>query len=438
MRRAFRQLARDRAGASAAMLAAALPALIGLAGLGAETGLWYGIKGQNQSAADAAALSAAHEVANAASPGAGALLSAASEAAAQNGYMGDAPAIAYPYSDQAVTNGVAVTLRQRQSSLLASLMLPSAAIATSAVAIVQVHDHPCVLALAPAGTGLEVSNAARLDLSGCSAAADSTDTAAINIRGQGGAIEGITLTTAGQIALSGQPANPFALPAEFMLRSQPLIGAAPVPDPYADALSHEVLVAGMPGAPAPANSWNASGSIRPGLYQGGMSFLPNAAIDLNPGIYYVVAGDFSVAAAASLTCSGCRGGAGVTIVLTSMTAGGTPPGNVQISPGAAVTLSAPASGVFSGVLFVRDALAPAGTPVPNPDSAFEGGSLMTLTGLLYLPGATVSFAGNPGALCTVLVAGQALVDGNSTFATSGCAAAGLAPLPAVNTSALAE
>ena len=42
--------------------AASITALIGFTGLGVETGLWYAMKRQNQSAADVAALSGAFEL----------------------------------------------------------------------------------------------------------------------------------------------------------------------------------------------------------------------------------------------------------------------------------------------------------------------------------------------------------------------------------------
>ena len=44
------------------IVAIALPALVGFGALGAETGLWYTLKLHNQSAADAAAISATYEV----------------------------------------------------------------------------------------------------------------------------------------------------------------------------------------------------------------------------------------------------------------------------------------------------------------------------------------------------------------------------------------
>ena len=54
---------RDRRGAVAVAVAVLLPVLIGFAGLGVEVGWWFWIQRQNQSAADAAAISAALEIA---------------------------------------------------------------------------------------------------------------------------------------------------------------------------------------------------------------------------------------------------------------------------------------------------------------------------------------------------------------------------------------
>src|SRR5438270_13489076 len=60
---AIRQLIRDRRGAVAIMLAIALSAIIGFAGLGSEVAAWYFTTRSMQSAASAAAASAAAELA---------------------------------------------------------------------------------------------------------------------------------------------------------------------------------------------------------------------------------------------------------------------------------------------------------------------------------------------------------------------------------------
>src|SRR5690242_2254068 len=56
------RLASDTRGVTLALVAAAISALIGFTGLGVETGLWYAMKRQIQSAADVAALSGALEL----------------------------------------------------------------------------------------------------------------------------------------------------------------------------------------------------------------------------------------------------------------------------------------------------------------------------------------------------------------------------------------
>src|SRR6516165_7839368 len=106
---AVAQFSCDERGASAMVVAIALPGLIGFGALGAETGAWYTIKLRNQAAADAAAVSAAYEVIAGKTEIVSELTPAASESATRNGYTGITPAVLYPYSDSVVSNGVAVT-----------------------------------------------------------------------------------------------------------------------------------------------------------------------------------------------------------------------------------------------------------------------------------------------------------------------------------------
>src|SRR5258708_8546302 len=59
-----RRLWHDTRGVTVVLVALTISALIGFVGLGVETGLWYTIQRQNQTAADFAALSGAYEIAN--------------------------------------------------------------------------------------------------------------------------------------------------------------------------------------------------------------------------------------------------------------------------------------------------------------------------------------------------------------------------------------
>jgi hypothetical protein len=424
------------------MVAITLPVLIGFAALGAETGLWYTIKRQNQTAADAAAISAAYEVA-AYEVIAGKtimtsdLAPAAHEAATQNGYTGTTTAVVHPYSDGIVSNGVAVTLQQTQPGLLASLFLPSVTIATKAVAVIKILDNPCVLALATTGIDIQVFTFASLDVLNCSIAANSTGKSAIDIYDNTGSITAATLVTPGEVSFQGNPIDPAAPPPEFALTSRPMIGTPSVADPYAGTLTHAFLTSSIPAKPVPRHSWNETRTIYPDLYDKGMSFGPRAVIDMMPGVYYVTNGNFSVASGATVRCTTCSGAYGVTIVLTTTQATGTV-GNVQISLGATVTLGAPNSGTFSGLLFIQDPLAMSSGSTTPPDNALQGGPGMNLNGLLYFPNTTVGFDGNPSAVCTLLITNQLIIKGNSNFRISGCTSAGLTILPVVNTVALAE
>jgi Flp pilus assembly protein TadG len=431
---AITRISRDTGGASAAIVAIALPVLIGFGALGAETGVWFTIKLGNQSATDAAAIAAAYEVIAGKTNITTELTPAASEAALRDGYKGTTPAVIYPYSDTFVSNGIAVTLQQTVGALLASMFVTQVRVGTKAVAVIEVLDNPCILALGASGTDLEIQPSTHLGMPNCSAAANSIGASAIALYDSTSSITAATLITAGEVSLQGSPVDPTAPPPELVLASPAMIGTATVADPYAGTLTHAFLTAGMPTTSTGPHSWkNVTKTIYPGLYDKGMSFQANAVIDLIPGVYYVTNGNFSVSLGATVKCSTCTGANGVTIVLT--TNGGTVA--VQISPGATVSLQAPSSGRFSGILFVQDPLA-VSSGSTTPDNAFEAGASMKLTGLLYFPQTTVAFQGNPGAACALLVAKRVVIEGDSNFTTAGCSSAGLATLPIVNTIALAE
>src|SRR5215472_6691801 len=137
----LRRLLRDKRGLSAVTVAVSLPVLFGVAGLGIDTGLWYTIKRQNQSAADEV-IAGNTDVANNLTP-------AASEAAARNNYGGTTPVVTYPYNDAVVTGGVKVTLLQSQNAWCSSWFpaFTNFTIANEAVAGVNSLPTVCTLVL---------------------------------------------------------------------------------------------------------------------------------------------------------------------------------------------------------------------------------------------------------------------------------------------------
>jgi hypothetical protein len=272
------------------------------------------VKRRTQFAADAAAISAAHEMIAGRTDIGGQLTAAAIEAAEQNGYQGVTPVITYPYRDSMVEYGIAVTVQQT----LASTFLHDVTIVAKAVAVLEPLDNPCLLALAENGTGVEVNDSVSLELSGCSLAANSTSSVAIDIGPSVHSVTADTLLTPGEISFNGGPLDPTALPPEFVLTLPVMIGASDVKNPYARTLTHTFLSSDIPGSPEPTNTWNAvTETINSGLYDGGIFIGPGAVIDLTPGAYYVTNGNLSIASGATVTCKTCDSVSGVTIVLTT-------------------------------------------------------------------------------------------------------------------------
>jgi hypothetical protein len=270
----------------------------------------------------------------------------------------------------------------------------------------------------------------------CSIAANSTSESAIALDDSTSSLAAATLVTAGEVSLQRNPINPAAPPSEIALGSPARIGAPIVPDPYEGTLTHAFLTTGMPTVECapPSGSltvYNTGNCVFP---LPGLIVYSGNTVDLAPGTYWVN-GDLTVPPTGVLKCSTCDNvnGIGVTIILTTKTSN---IGYVAISD-ATFNLNAPSSGQFSGVVLVQDAN---GIP-PSHGSKITGGPSATLNGLVYFPKSSMTFHANPsstGPKCLVLVINWLNVDANSNLDVNGCANAGLANLPTVNTAALAE
>jgi len=424
----------DTHGASAILVAVIFPALVGFAALGVETGMWYTIKVKNQSAADAGAISAVYQIIAGKTDVIGDLIPAASEAAAQNGYNGTIPAIVYPYADDIVSNGVAVTLHQTQRALLSALFLSDITITSKAVGTIKPADNPCILALGTTSTDVEISAATRIVMSNCAIAANSISRNSVALNSTTSSLAASTIVTVGELTLAGTPVNPAALPYQFSLVSPPRIGAPIVADPYANTLTHAFLTTGMTAANNCTPTINGTSTT----YPTGNCIIPSPGlqipagqtqtIDLAPGTYWVN-GDLTIPPTGTLRCSTCDNvkGTGVTIILA---------GRASIS-GAPFTLNAPSFGPFAGLVMVQDV----GDLPLSQGSQISGAPGSTVNGLIYFPKSSMTFHGNPGAAgpkCLILVINWLSADADSTLDSSGCANIGLTNLPTLYHPTLAE
>ena len=234
------------------LVAVTIPVLFLAAGFGIDTGAWFTTKRQIQSAADAAALSAAYEViagnTNAPTisfrplpkPRRRTTIPAARR---PRTCTGGGPLVCYPYTDSLMTalgaTGVEVILNQPVNSTFASWALPSVTIATKAVAIVQTLPPTCMLALNPtANDAINLAGNPTVDAPSCTIVSDSDSTSAVHLQGSA-SMTAATLITPGAVSFTGSAYT-------LNLSYPPQTGANSVPDPYASTLTHSFLDANMP------------------------------------------------------------------------------------------------------------------------------------------------------------------------------------------------
>ena len=416
-----RQFRNARRGSVAITIGLTLPIVIGMAALGSEiTYLLYKHR-QMQVVADAAALGGATALQRG-YPAAGV------EARGISGFLGFVDGGASgatvtvnnpPLSGSQTNNSAAVEVIESQPQTLVMVTLfRSELFNLSARAVATAGSGSyCVLQLNGAnGAGVTMSNGATANLTQCGMAVDATGPAALSLTG-GVQLNATSVSVVGSASISnGAAINP----ASALKTSQQNVA-----DPYA-GVTMPALPSGCSLGTAKNYMHSNSGlqTINPGVWCSGVSFTNDANVLLNPGIYYVDRGNFSVGGAVTLN------GTGVTIVLTSST--GANYANVTLSNGATVTLSAPTTGTTAGMVLFGDRRA----PISNTNS-ITGGATIIVNGALYLPSQNLILqngVSNPSG-CTQVIAGTLQLTGGSKFQNN--CPTGVAAIGAAN-SALVE
>jgi Flp pilus assembly protein TadG len=386
------RLLRDCGGNVAIMFSLSLPLLIGGLSLGVESGYWYFRQASLQGAVDAAAYAAALE-ARAGSDSA-TILAAAKKAASSNGYVVATGTISItgPYASG---SGWAVkVVLQRAEKRYFSQIFYDKTITTAAKAIASYTTaaNACVLALdKSASQAVLFSGNSNLSLTGCNVMSNSI--AADSVASQGSAA-----VTAPCIMAAGGT----SLTTNVTLTSctSPMTQLPQAADPYKS----------VPPPTASGNCKNSNGNtLQPGNYCSGLNL--SGTVNLNPGVYYV-SGDVKINANANIH------GSGVTIYLAGSS-------SVTMNGNATVTLSAPTTGTYSGILFYGD---------PNGSSSvvekFNGTAASLLTGAIYFPNQEVDYLGNFSGAggCTQVVARKVQWTGNAHVAVN-CSAYGMQAVP---------
>ncbi|MDZ4277974.1 MAG: hypothetical protein U1B78_02425, partial [Dehalococcoidia bacterium] len=178
----------------------------------------------------------------------------------------------------------------------------------------------------------------------------------------------------------------------------PLAGLAPPP-----------LGAPAPGSPGTAanpDTWRKNGggnlTLSPGTYYGG--FYSNCActITLQPGIYIMAGGGFSKAGGTNFV--GDEVMIYVTTNPTNPTGDGAP-APFDLEGSGSLALSPPTSGTYQGITLWQDAAI--------TDSFRMRGSNDSISGIIYVPGATLDYSGDTTTGAVQLIVNKFLLSGNA-------------------------
>ena len=400
--RAIRRRVSSETGNVAIMFALAMPLVVGAGALGVETNFQYIQQTHLQVAADAAAYVGALD--NRASASSSVMSADASAIATSNGWSSangtiqvNSPPTSGPNQVSAATE---VVLSQNVPRFFTAYFNKGPmVIHARAVAIYTTAANACILALSKsASQAVQVQGNTTVTLVGCDVMSNSIASDAVSVWGSA------TLSTDCAVSAGGYANN-----GGLTLTGCPsVVTQAPrARDPFA----------GLPTPPPgtsrnlPNMNPNSTTALLPGYYSGGMSL--QGTVTLSPGVYYVSGGAFNVGSNAIVT------GSDVTIYLAAGS-------QVSMQGNSHVSLAAPTSGTYSGILFFGDRAG-----VSTASNQFNGDSSSSLTGDLYFPTQSVAYQGNFSGIdgCTQVIADTVTWTGSSTISVN-CTGHGMGGIPA--------
>ena len=416
MRKLLRKLWNDDRGNALILAAAALPLLIGSAGLATDTIQWALWKRQLQRAADSAAIAGVYD--RFANEGATTNtedavdhdleLNQHTNIELHTGY----PIVEFPADSGSNTNQVRVTLGVTRPLSFSSMFMNAAPlIVTSATAAaVQNSGEFCVLSLQNnSKTGIQATgnNSITMD---CGMMTNSTATNAAS--GQGSA--SVTATT---LAASGgiQQSRTWHIDAY-----QPY--SPSLDDPYEDLNPSDEEKSECTDHPqaAPSDSNTSPGPVYDAETMGhnGVYCVPSISVGSNKymtlknGVFLVDGGNVNIQGTLFLT--------NATLVLTNHSSSTTATvGTLDMNANGQMNATAPTTGKWAGMALYQDRRAvdnaPTGNISSNSPNKINGNSTNKIRGIVYFPNQQVTYngTGTGGAQCTQFVAKRLYWSGNS-------------------------
>ncbi len=410
----WQRLGLDDRGSVIAVLAV-LPILAGAVAIGVETGQLYRVKRQMQSSADAAALAAAID--RMASKTNTVITATAKYEAQRNGFTDGANGVVVTVnappsagSNVSTTGAVEVIITKTTGFSLGAVLMSwiggstanfditaRSVAAQGSYSTANNSAEACIVALTTAAEqGISATTFNNFS-SDCTMASNGTSTAA---------------SSNASIYLSGTHAGlksiwtkgSFYSTASMTLQSPASTNqTTSISDPYAS------LGTPTPGA-CDYTNYAPSGStvtLLPGTYCGGLNIGTANNVDFTPGTYYIADGDIYLDHVNNVRCPTCVDGtSGVTIVLTTTTGNTANIGGLFIASDNNVTLGAPPTGTYAGVLVYQDRRATVGT-MSSTAKILSISSLNNarLSGAIYLPNNKIHISNlnNFSGTCTVWI-----------------------------------
>ena len=394
----LKKLGKSESGNVLILVGLTMPLLVGLAGLGTDTVQWTLTKQQLQRSADSAALN-------------GAFAKTQSESVTANanrdltktldGFEGVGIIVENAPSAGAFagnTRAVKVILTYSKALPFSSLFLSNPpTIKAEAIAAVLNNGDYCVISLEDTNTtGIIFTGNSTVDL-GCGVASNATGSAAVSA-------DGSTYVVASPVAAVGN------VPASSNYKTGTVLVPYSIPqrDPFASLSDPTNSLPNPCSGGALTVGTRENISIAPGCYT---KIDVRGELRMTPGTYYIKGGNFETNSQSKITANG------VTIIMTGV---GTAIGQVNMNGGASITMSAPTSGSFKGVLFYKDRDAPS-----SFNDVFNGGASGSFLGAIYMPSQTVTLSGNSSFTtdCLQIVSRKVVMTGNTTI-TNDCPVGG--------------
>lgn len=224
----------------------------------------------------------------------------------------------------------------------------------------------CVYSLHPSASGAVSAKGTVSVTASCGIYVNSNSTSAFVMTGNSN-------VAASQILVNGSS----SIASNSVVSPAPTANAGSVSDP-------------LSGLPMPSVSgctyynWSATShgtlTLNPGVYCGGISVSAQATLNFNPGTYILNGGGMSITGGATLN------GTGVTFFNTAQS--GYTAGPIGLAGNTTFNLASPTTGTYQGILFVQD---PSITYSGSNQIAGTSGS--TMSGTLYFPTTNVNYTG---------------------------------------------